>query len=362
MLELRNVRKSFAGTEALQSVNLTIQEGEFFSLLGPSGCGKTTLLRILAGLDYPTDGEVLLDGKPLIAMPAHRRPVNTVFQNYALFPHLDVGANIGFGLNLAGVGAAEVESRVREALALVKMDGFERRSISTLSGGQKQRIALARAIINRPRILLLDEPLSALDLKLRVEMRRELAVLQKKLGMTFIFVTHDQEEALAMSDRLVVMSRGRIAQLGTPQEVYQNPANLFVAKFLGEMNVFAIRPLDRTAEGQWWQLGGDVRCVTPDSSNESVIGNRMALIRPEAIRIERGSDARPSSPNSVVGSVAAVNYKGPMIDYLVHVPNGPDFLVSRSGDETLANPILRGTSVRLAWDSDDIQVITDDGG
>jgi ABC-type Fe3+/spermidine/putrescine transport system ATPase subunit len=330
MLEVHNIKKEFDGTAALNDVSVRIEGGEFFSLLGPSGCGKTTLLRIIAGLDQPDSGQVLLEGKPLLEVPAHRRPVNTVFQNYALFPHLSVGNNIGFGLDLAGVKPSEISRRTSEVLELVKLPGFEGRMIGTLSGGQKQRIALARALINRPKILLLDEPLSALDLKLRVEMRRELSVLQKHLGMTFIFVTHDQEEALAMSDRLVVMNRGKIAQLGRPRDVYQNPANLFVAKFLGEMNIF---------EAQ--------------SSNKT----EYLTVRPEAIRIDRSQSVDIRTPTSVTGKIIAVNYKGPMIDYVVAGEDARSFLVSRSADENPEVGLTRGDLVRLAWDPEDIQML-----
>jgi spermidine/putrescine transport system ATP-binding protein len=331
MLEVHNIKKEFDGTAALNDVSVRIESGEFFSLLGPSGCGKTTLLRIIAGLDRPDSGQVLLEGKPLLEVPAHRRPVNTVFQNYALFPHLSVGKNIGFGLELAGTGHSEMVRRIGEVLELVKLPGFESRMIGTLSGGQKQRIALARALINRPKILLLDEPLSALDLKLRVEMRRELSVLQKHLGMTFIFVTHDQEEALAMSDRLVVMNRGKIAQLGRPRDVYQSPANLFVAKFLGEMNIYE-----------------------SDEANS----RQYLTVRPEAIRIERSNAGELGTPTGASGKIIAINYKGPMIDYVVAADDGRSYLVSRSADENPEACLVRGDRVMLAWDPEDIQMLT----
>ncbi len=233
MLELKKLRKEFDSVVALSDANLSIGEGEFFALLGPSGCGKTTLLRIIAGFEQPTQGELLLDGRNLLNIPAHERPVNLVFQRYALFPHLNVFENVAFGLRVSKVAEREIRSRVSEALDLVRLAGFEARSVQNLSGGQSQRVALARAIIRKPKVLLLDEPLSALDLKLRQEMQVELRSLQRKLGSTFLLVTHDQDEALTLADRVAVMNLGVIEQVGTPKEVYQNPATLFVSKFIG---------------------------------------------------------------------------------------------------------------------------------
>lgn len=236
MLELKNLCKAFDQTLAVQNVNLEVKPGEFFSILGPSGCGKTTLLRMISGIEAPSKGELSWNGQRLNDIPAHERQFNLVFQKYALFPHLDVFENIAFGLRIKKLGNEEISSRVKEILSLVRMEEYSNRKIQTLSGGQAQRIALARALVNRPRVVLLDEPLSALDLKLRKQMQFELRELQKNLKCTFILVTHDQDEALSLSDRIAVMNEGKIEQIGTPEEVYENPTSLFVANFLGSIN------------------------------------------------------------------------------------------------------------------------------
>src|SRR6185437_5257932 len=236
MLELRDIEKSYGSLKAVKQLSLTIREGEFFSLLGPSGCGKTTLLRMLGGFEAPTSGSIIQDGVRIDTLPANQRHFNMVFQRYALFPHLNVWENIAFGLRMKKVPGPEIKSRVEEILALVKMEGYGHRMIATLSGGQQQRIALARALVNRPKVLLLDEPLSALDLKLRQQMQVELLALQKKLKHTFIFVTHDQEEALTLSDRIAVMNHGVVEQVGSAQEIYEYPRTAFVAQFIGSIN------------------------------------------------------------------------------------------------------------------------------
>src|SRR5690606_1390251 len=235
-VELRHVTKKFDDVIAVDNVSLEIERGEFFSLLGPSGCGKTTTLRMIAGFEHPTSGEVFIQGQPMGATPPFQRNVNTVFQNYALFPHMTVAENIAFGLEMKGVPKAERQRRVEEALRQVRLEGYGERRPLQLSGGQQQRVALARALINHPGVLLLDEPLGALDLKLRKEMQLELKHLQTSIGITFIYVTHDQEEALTMSDRIAVMSDGKVLQVGTPTEIYEHPANRFVADFIGESN------------------------------------------------------------------------------------------------------------------------------
>ncbi|WP_374035391.1 ABC transporter ATP-binding protein [Bdellovibrio bacteriovorus] len=232
MLELLNIGKSFSSQTALKGVNLSIGEGEFFSLLGPSGCGKTTLLRIIAGLESATSGQILLDGQRVDHLPAQKRPFNMVFQRYALFPHMTVGENIAYGLRLKGLGKDQIEAKVAEVLALVDMGEFRDRKPETLSGGQSQRVAVARALVNEPRVLLLDEPLSALDYRMREHMQKELRALQQKLGLTFICVTHDQEEALALSDRIGIMSRGVLEQVSSPREIYENPETIFASQFV----------------------------------------------------------------------------------------------------------------------------------
>ena len=238
IIELKNIKKVFDDTVVVEDFNLTVKKGEFVTFLGPSGCGKTTTLRMIAGFEFPTEGEILLNGEDISKLPPNLRPINTVFQRYALFPHLNVYENVAFGLNLKNLPKSEIKEKVRNVLEVVDLEGFEKRRISTLSGGQQQRIAIARAIVNEPDILLLDEPLGALDLKMRKEMQLELKSMHERLGITFIYVTHDQEEALTMSDKVVVMSDGMIQQTGTPEEIYNEPKNAFVADFIGESNIF----------------------------------------------------------------------------------------------------------------------------
>ena len=235
-VQLKNITKQFGDVVAVDDISLTIEDGEFFSLLGPSGCGKTTTLRLIAGFEQPTIGSIAIMGQEVAGVPAFRRPVNTVFQSYALFPHMTVEKNVAFGLEMAKVEKREITRRVDEALELVQMETFHQRRTNQMSGGQKQRIALARALVNRPRVLLLDEPLGALDLKLRKDMQLELKQIQAEVGITFIYVTHDQEEAITMSDRIAVMNKGVVQQLGSSREIYEHPANRFVADFIGETN------------------------------------------------------------------------------------------------------------------------------
>lgn len=237
LIELKGVSKSFDGERVLDGIDLYIRDKEFITLLGPSGCGKTTTLRLISGFEMPDEGEILYEGKPMTDLPPHKRPVNTVFQRYALFPHLNVHDNIAFALKLRKVPQDEIEEQVRDMLQLVSLKGFGEKNVNLLSGGQQQRVAIARALINRPRVLLLDEPLGALDLKLRKDMQNELKNIQRQTGITFVYVTHDQEEALSMSDTVVVMENGRIQQIGTPTDVYNEPKNAFVADFIGESNI-----------------------------------------------------------------------------------------------------------------------------
>lgn len=237
LLELKNIKKNFGETDVLKGITLSIQKGEFLTFLGASGCGKTTTLRIIAGLEAPEEGQVLLEGKDVTDLPPNRRDINTVFQNYALFPHMNVEANIGYGLRIKKRPKAEIRDRVKNMLELVQLEGYEKRMPAELSGGQKQRVAIARALINSPKLLLLDEPLGALDLKLRRTMQTELKRLQKKLGITFLYITHDQEEAINMSDRIVVMREGMLEQIGTPDEIYNHPKTAYVADFVGNANI-----------------------------------------------------------------------------------------------------------------------------
>ncbi|WP_261815155.1 ABC transporter ATP-binding protein, partial [Paraclostridium bifermentans] len=238
IIELKNLSKRYDDNQVLDNLSLDIKKNEFLTLLGPSGCGKTTTLKIIAGFEYADEGKVLFEERDITDIPPHERQINTVFQKYALFPHMNIYENIAFGLKIKKLPKDEIDKKVKEMLKLVALDGFERRQVESLSGGQQQRVAIARALVNEPKVLLLDEPLGALDLKLRKEMQMELKKIQKKLGITFIFVTHDQEEALTMSDKIIVMNKGKIQQMGTPQDIYNEPENSFVARFIGESNIF----------------------------------------------------------------------------------------------------------------------------
>ncbi|HJA12046.1 MAG TPA: ABC transporter ATP-binding protein [Candidatus Mediterraneibacter merdipullorum] len=297
IIELKNIKKVFDDTVVVDDFNLTVKKGEFVTFLGPSGCGKTTTLRMIAGFEFPTEGEILLNGEDISKLPPNRRPINTVFQRYALFPHLNVYDNVAFGLNLKKLPKAAVNEKVKHVLEVVDLEGFEKRRISTLSGGQQQRIAIARAIVNEPDILLLDEPLGALDLKMRKEMQLELKAMHEQLGITFIYVTHDQEEALTMSDKVVVMSDGMIQQTGTPEEIYNEPTNAFVADFIGESNIFEGR---MTASKTVGFCHAQFPCVdnVPRDTRVDVV------IRPEDVLITRPGDGQ------ITGVVDSTVFKG----------------------------------------------------
>ena len=308
-IEAQNIIKSFgqgkAALRALDDVSLAIRQGEFFTLLGPSGCGKTTLLRLIAGFEMPTSGTILLDGQDVTDLPPNRRPVNTVFQSYALFPHLTVRENVGFALKMQGRKPAEVQDRTARMLALVKMDHLADRRTAQLSGGQQQRVALARALAPQPKVLLLDEPLSALDLKLRKEMQVELKRLQKETGITFVFVTHDQEEALTMSDRIGVMSAGKLQQVGAPRDIYTTPVNRFVASFIGETNFLPVTPAT-----------GGVRLGCGAVVKAEGRGT-LLTIRPEQVRI-----VSPGSEGAIDAKVANLVYFGTDMHCHLHLGDG----------------------------------------
>jgi len=297
MVELRNVTKRFGDFTAVDRIDLTIRQGEFLTLLGPSGCGKTTLLRMISGFETPTSGRVLLDDRDVTALPPYRRDVNQVFQSYALFPHLSVHENVAFGLRMKKVPRVERECRVAEAIELVSLAGFESRKPAQLSGGQKQRVALARALVCRPRVLLLDEPLAALDAKLRRSMQVELKRLQTRVGITFVFVTHDQEEALVMSDRIAVMNKGRVEQLGSAADVYRKPATAFVADFLGQANVLPATKVSEGSDGRQVLVAGSHRMTVAEAVPPAL---SAVVLRPENIRISAGPATGPNAFEATV--------------------------------------------------------------
>ena len=298
IIRLQNISVSFDEQPVLQDLNLKISDGEFVTLLGPSGCGKTTTLRIIGGFVKPDSGDVFFDEKPMTALPPHKRPVNTIFQRYALFPHLNVFENVAFGMRVQKRSSAEIKENVAKMLKMVNLTGFEKRSVHTLSGGQQQRVAFARALANNPKVLLLDEPLAALDLKLRKDMQTELKNIQKSLGITFIYVTHDQEEALSMSDTVVVMDNGKIQQIGTPQDIYNEPQNAFVADFIGESNILdGVMHADYLVEF----FGRKFSCLDAGFEKDEPVD---VVIRPEDI------DIVEPIKGDLVGTVTAVTFKG----------------------------------------------------
>lgn len=330
---LTQIRKSFDGKAIINDLDLTINHGEFLTILGPSGCGKTTVLRLIAGLEEVDSGQVVLDGEEITHLPAEQRHVNTVFQSYALFPHMTVFENVAFGLRMQKTPRDEITPRVMDALRMVQLDEMAQRRPHQLSGGQQQRVAIARAVVNKPRVLLLDESLSALDYKLRKQMQNELKALQRKLGITFIFVTHDQEEALTMSDRIVVMRDGRIEQDGTPREIYEEPKNLFVASFIGEINIFDASVLHRIDEQRVRANVEGRECdiyVNPEM--HVVAGARLkVLLRPEDLRVEEISDSE--QVDGIVGYVRERNYKGMTLESSVELENGKMVMVSEFFNE-----------------------------
>jgi spermidine/putrescine transport system ATP-binding protein len=347
-VDCRNISKSFAGGHvvALDDVSLGIRTNEFFTLLGPSGCGKTTLLRVIAGFETQDAGSISVHGQRLDGLPPFKRPVNTVFQSYAVFPHLTVARNVAFGLEMQRRPRAQIAARVREMLALVRLEGLEERKPAQLSGGQQQRVALARALATEPRVLLLDEPLSALDQKLRKGMQLELKRLQSEVGITFVFVTHDQHEALTMSDRIAVMNGGRILQIGTPEEIYERPAARFVADFIGETNLIAAT---RTAPARYRLAAG----VEVEAAEDATSAEVTLAIRPERVVISN------AGAGQIRGTVAEVIYEGIDTTYHLALPDGSRLRVCVQNRESARQRFSRGESVGVALPAEAIKVLTE---
>lgn len=356
-LEIENVHKTFGGFRAVDGVSFTVRRGEFLSLLGPSGCGKTTLLRMIAGFERPTSGEIRIAGSRVNERPPYARPIGMVFQNLALFPHISVGENVAYGLRVRSVDKAEIVRRVDEALQLVGLQGFESRKIHELSGGQKQRVALARAIVIRPEVLLLDEPLSALDLKLRRQMQQELKQIQRRIGTTFIFVTHDQEEALAMSDRIAVMNNGKVEQLGEPQAIYASPMTPFVARFVGDTNFFegsVASAFDGGLQVSIPELCREARLRTPYSLSA---GERVGIsVRPEHVSIAHETAGATALP----GLVTECSYVGANTRYVVTLKEAPtigELIVLTPNTQVGTQQFETGQDVYVGWSDDSMALV-----
>ncbi|MBD2132982.1 ABC transporter ATP-binding protein [Sphaerospermopsis sp. FACHB-1094] len=355
-VELRNVFKFFNQEPAVHGVDLDVRQGEFFSILGPSGCGKTTILRLIAGFERVDAGKLLIQGKSMSHVPPYQRPVNTVFQSYALFNHLNVWENIAFGLRLKKLSPSEINSRVTEALKLVKMEGLRSRFPSQLSGGQQQRVALARALVNRPAVLLLDEPLGALDLKLRKEMQVELCNIHKELGLTFIMVTHDQEEALSLSDRIAVMNQGKIEQVGTPRAIYERPETAFVADFIGDTNLFSgeITAIDAEYVKVLTKTGFSIVAARTKDTRWELLQAVVLSVRPEKIQI---SLYHPNLPtNCFEGRLVNIMYLGTHVNYVVELANGINVNVLQPN--TFGSLPDRNTPIYIWWAETDCLAIS----
>jgi spermidine/putrescine ABC transporter ATP-binding subunit len=361
IISIQGVSKEFAGVKAVNDVDLGIRRGEFFSLLGPSGCGKTTLLRMLAGFESPTRGEIFIDEQAMSAIPPHRRPVNMVFQSYAIFPHLDVRGNIAFGMRKSGLSKSEVNARVEEMLEMIKLPGYASRGATQLSGGERQRVALARALIKEPKVLLLDEPLGALDKKLREQMQLELRALQKRVGITFVFVTHDQEEALTMSDRVAVMSKGRVLQVEGPMGLYERPTTRFVADFIGTMNFFGgtVREAGNGTVSIDAGALGQVRAATQDEAF-TVGAEFVVAIRPEKLRLT--FEAPGPAVNVAEGRMGPAAYLGDRSHLYVHLTGRDEPVAVAMQNEGRSAVGIDQTDqpVWLSWADDAIVLLPDE--
>jgi putrescine transport system ATP-binding protein len=357
LVRFEGVSKQFGGVPAVERVSLDIEQGEFFALLGPSGSGKSTLLRMLAGFEQPSAGRILLDGEDISHVPPHRRPINMMFQSYALFPHLSVSGNVAFGLKQDSLSSTEIAERVRGMLKLVQLEGFDERKPHQLSGGQRQRVALARALVKRPRVLLLDEPLSALDRKLREETRFELTELQRRLGLTFIMVTHDQDEAMALSDRIGVMNQGRLVQVATPSEIYEQPNSRWVAGFVGDVNLIEGQLAEAGPSGSAVECkaGGRLRLVQNIDAPPGTL--LWVAVRPEKIQLSK--EMAQSNENAFAGIVADIGYLGDTSVFKVKLDNGL-VLKATAANRTraVAQPIQRDDRVWLSWPNDAGVVLT----
>jgi spermidine/putrescine transport system ATP-binding protein len=352
-VRLVDVVKRFGDVAAVDHIDLEVRDGEFFSLLGPSGCGKTTTLRMIGGFEEPTSGLIELHGVDVTWLPPYRRNVNTVFQNYALFPHLTIYENVAFGLRRKKVKDAEIKSRVHEMLALVELAGFEKRKPTQVSGGQAQRIALARALINRPSVLLLDEPLGALDLKLRKQMQLELKRIQQEVGITFIYVTHDQEEAMTMSDRIAVMNRGHYEQLADPETLYERPATRFVAGFLGISNLLRGTVVEKAGAYAAVRLEDDVVVRVPVAAANGAVRIEVG-VRPEKLRMYGAGGGAPEGMNVLAGTVRDASYLGVSTQYVVETRSGGRLTVyEQNVERTIHGSLYRpGEDVQVAWSPD----------
>jgi spermidine/putrescine transport system ATP-binding protein len=357
MVELRSVTKRFGSFTAVQDVSLGVRSGEFITLLGPSGCGKTTMLRMISGFETPTEGIVMLDGKDVTNVPPYRRDVNQVFQSYALFPHLTVEDNIAFGLKMRNTPRQETARRVRQVIDLVSLGGFENRKPSELSGGQRQRVALARAIVCEPKVLLLDEPLSALDAKLRHQMQLELKRLQQRLGITFIFVTHDQEEALTMSDRIAVINKGKIEQLGSVHEIYHQPRTTFVANFIGEANILPATVISRGTDGVRIKLDSKVDLVIRDATLSDDVETLLVSIRPEKIHITRRPHEHMNSFEAVIEQEV---FKGATDELLLRLESGLQLTAVAANESAHQECFSKGENVFCSLHPSDITVVQEE--